>query len=176
METPESKTESAQNLTYVGFWKRTLAGIIDWMILAVITMPMLFLIYGTEEYLQHVNSGDNAFAGAADFFLTFVFPAAVVIILWVRFSATPGKMATRAKIVDARTGKPPSPGQCIGRYFAYFPSIIAIGLGFLWIAFDPRKQGWHDKLAGTVVVAPRHDVEEVRFESAKQKNSGDKAE
>jgi uncharacterized RDD family membrane protein YckC len=25
-------------------------------------------------------------------------------------------------------------------------------LGFLWIAFDKRKQGWHDKLAGTVVV------------------------
>jgi uncharacterized RDD family membrane protein YckC len=25
-------------------------------------------------------------------------------------------------------------------------------LGFLWIAFDRRKQGWHDKIAGTVVV------------------------
>ena len=25
-------------------------------------------------------------------------------------------------------------------------------LGFIWIAFDKRKQGWHDKIAGTVVI------------------------
>ncbi|MBT7879149.1 MAG: hypothetical protein HN738_13805, partial [Gammaproteobacteria bacterium] len=28
----------------------------------------------------------------------------------------------------------------------------ALGLGFIWIALDKRKQGWHDKLAGTVVI------------------------
>jgi uncharacterized RDD family membrane protein YckC len=27
-----------------------------------------------------------------------------------------------------------------------------VGLGFIWIAFDAEKQGWHDKIAGTVVV------------------------
>jgi uncharacterized RDD family membrane protein YckC len=40
----------------------------------------------------------------------------------------------------------------IGRFFAYFVSIFPACLGFLWIAFDRRKQGWHDKIAGTVVV------------------------
>jgi len=25
-------------------------------------------------------------------------------------------------------------------------------VGFLWIIWDPKKQGWHDKVAGTVVV------------------------
>jgi uncharacterized RDD family membrane protein YckC len=29
-------------------------------------------------------------------------------------------------------------------------------LGIIWVAFDPRKQGWHDKLAGTVVVRPKN--------------------
>jgi uncharacterized RDD family membrane protein YckC len=28
-------------------------------------------------------------------------------------------------------------------------------MGLLWVAFDPRKQGWHDKLAGTVVIRSR---------------------
>jgi uncharacterized RDD family membrane protein YckC len=42
----------------------------------------------------------------------------------------------------------------IGRYFAYYLSTILLGLGFLWIIWDPKKQGWHDKLAGTVVVRP----------------------
>ena len=33
-----------------------------------------------------------------------------------------------------------------------FVSAILIGLGYLLIAFDDRKQGLHDKIAGTVVV------------------------
>jgi uncharacterized RDD family membrane protein YckC len=40
----------------------------------------------------------------------------------------------------------------VGRYFAYFLSTIPLGLGLIWVAFDKRKQGWHDKLAGTVVI------------------------
>jgi uncharacterized RDD family membrane protein YckC len=47
----------------------------------------------------------------------------------------------------------------VGRYFAYFVSTIPFCLGFLWVAFDKRKQGWHDKLAHTVVVrAAREDA------------------
>jgi uncharacterized RDD family membrane protein YckC len=39
-------------------------------------------------------------------------------------------------------------------------------LGFVWVAFDPRKQGWHDKLAHTVVVRPRkRGTEPVRFDA-----------
>ncbi|RYY81863.1 MAG: RDD family protein, partial [Comamonadaceae bacterium] len=38
---------------------------------------------------------------------------------------------------------------------AYFVSAIPLCIGFLWVAWDPRKQGWHDKLAGTVVVRAR---------------------
>ena len=61
-------------------------------------------------------------------------------------------MVISAKIVDAQTGEKPSLGQFIGRYFAYYVSTIPFGLGLIWVAFDRRKQGWHDKLAGTVVI------------------------
>jgi uncharacterized RDD family membrane protein YckC len=45
----------------------------------------------------------------------------------------------------------------VGRYLGYFVSTIPFGLGLFWIGWDKRKQGWHDKLAGTVVIrAPRH--------------------
>ncbi len=47
---------------------------------------------------------------------------------------------------------PLSNGQAIGRYLAYYVSSIPLGLGLLWVAFDRRKQGWHDKLAGTFVI------------------------
>ena len=61
-----------------------------------------------------------------------------------------------ARLVDAKTGEPPSTSQCIGRYFAYFVSTIPLFLGLIWVAFDSRKQGWHDKLAGTVVVRKKN--------------------
>ena len=56
------------------------------------------------------------------------------------------------RIVDARRYSRPSAAKLVGRYFSYYLSLIPFGLGFLWIAFDARKQGWHDKLAWTAVI------------------------
>lgn len=82
----------------------------------------------------------------------------IILLFWVYRSATPGKMILRMKIVDAKTGGAPSKAQLIGRYFGYFLSTLPLGLGFLWIYYDKKKQGWHDKLAGTVVIVePRND-------------------
>ena len=75
-----------------------------------------------------------------------------VIAFWLYKQATPGKMVLSARVVDAKTGDALTLKQSIGRYLSYFVSIIPLGLGLLWVAFDPRKQGWHDKLAGTVVI------------------------
>ena len=37
------------------------------------------------------------------------------------------------------------------RWVGYLLSLTALGLGFLWIAFDERRRGWHDYLSGTWV-------------------------
>jgi uncharacterized RDD family membrane protein YckC len=84
-----------------------------------------------------------------------VLPPLAVIAFWIARQATPGKMVLRAKIVDAETGEPPSRMQAIGRYLGYYVSLFGLGLGFFWVGWDKRKQGWHDKLAGTVVIRPR---------------------
>ena len=134
---------------YVGFWVRVGATLIDSILLLVVTMPFLLAFYG----LAYLDS-DNI-EGPADFILSYVFPIVAVILFWYFKQATPGKMAVHAKIVDAKTGGAPSVGQCIGRYFAYILSAIPLCLGYIWVAFDPKKQAWHDKLAGTVVVRPK---------------------
>lgn len=76
-------------------------------------------------------------------------------IFWAEKQATPVKMAINSKILDAKTGDAASTGQLIGRYLAYYLSFIVLGLGFIWVAFDARNQGWHDKLSGTVVVCKK---------------------
>lgn len=140
----------SSELKYVGFWPRVGATLIDAIILIVITGPILTIYYG-ESYW----TSEDLVAGPLDFLLSYVFPAVAVIWFWVAKQATPGKMAVHAKIVDSNTGKAPSTSQFIGRYFAYILSALPLGLGLIWVAFDSRKQGWHDKLSNTVVVSPK---------------------
>ncbi len=136
-------------MKYAGFWIRTGATLIDCLIILLITTPLLISIYGWAYF----GAGKKGLlAGPADFLISWVLPAAAVIIFWKTKKATPGKMAFSLRIVDADSGEALSTGQSIGRYFAYLASFIPLGLGFIWIAFDRRKQGWHDKLAGTLVV------------------------
>lgn len=68
------------------------------------------------------------------------------------------------RVVDAETGKTLSVGQAVARYLCYIISMLPLCLGFIWVAFDRRKQGWHDKIAQTVVVrAKDRGPERVRF-------------
>lgn len=147
---------------YAGFWLRTGATIIDSILILLVTTPMLLTIYGLVYY---TDPTPVIIAGPADFLVSYVFPAIAVIVFWQRKQATPGKMLVAVKIVDATTGNPASTYQLIGRYFAYIISAIPLGLGYLWVVFDRRKQGWHDKLAGTMVIKKANTVPEpVNFE------------
>lgn len=137
-------------LEYVGFWARVGAALIDSVLLLAVITPVLYWFYGPSYFLE-----GNAVHGAVDVLLNWVLPAVAVIVFWVYRQATPGKMVIGARIVDADSAEPPSTGQLIGRYFAYYISIIPFCLGLFWVAFDARKQGWHDKLARTVVVRAR---------------------
>jgi uncharacterized RDD family membrane protein YckC len=143
----------AHNFAYAGFWMRLAAMLIDSVLLAMITTPLLLWIYGTEYYLSESEIGSFKLVhGPADVLISYVFPAIATVLFWRYRQATPGKMMLSLKIVDAPTGAPPSGKQAWIRWFGYIPSTLFLCLGFLWIAFDPRKQAWHDKLADTVVI------------------------
>lgn len=149
---PQSDLSSADSgeRIYVGFWARVGASLIDTVMVLLVTMPLLTAVYGRQYF-----SSTQMLLGPWDFLISYVMPAVAVILFWRYRSATPGKMAIGAKIVDAETGGEPSTGQLIGRYLGYFVSTIPLCLGLLWVAFDKRKQGWHDKMAGTVVIKGR---------------------
>ena len=149
-----------RELEYVGFWVRVIASLIDTVLMLLVVTPLLAVVYGPG----YLDMTIGAVPGTPDLLISWVLPALAVIAFWVARQATPGKMLFSARIVDARTGREPSAGQCIGRYLGYFLSSAVFCLGFLWVAIDRRKQGWHDKLAGTVVVRPtRRSVVPVVF-------------
>ena len=137
---------------YVGFWARVGAAIIDTILMLIICAPLVTYFYGPEYWM---GAYGMVIAGPADFLINWLLPAVAVILFWIYRQATPGKMAIGAKIVDAKTLGKPSTGQLIGRYLGYYVSILPLMLGIIWVGIDARKQGWHDKLAGTLVVRSR---------------------
>lgn len=158
------------DLEYVGFWARVGATLIDTLLVMAVTFPLLLTIYGWE-YFALAQGG--WFAGPAELLIRWALPAVAVVLFWLYRDATPGKMAISARVVDAETGHSMSLGQSVGRYLAYFVSILPLCLGLLWVAFDSRKQGWHDKLAGTVVIRPaQRGRQPVRFDGAREKDHG----
>ncbi|MDP1931434.1 MAG: RDD family protein [Gammaproteobacteria bacterium] len=147
------------NVEYAGFWIRVGSALIDTVLMMIIIVPAMTFLYGPAYWLE----GSQGALG--EILFNYFLPGIAAVLFWIYRSATPGKMALRLMIVDAATGGKPSVGQLIGRYLAYYVSILPLFLGLIWVGIDRRKQGWHDKLAGTVVVR-KIDKEPVRFENS----------
>jgi uncharacterized RDD family membrane protein YckC len=139
-----------------GFWRRAAAFGVDALWLFCTAGTLALALSGTPW----PSAGDGTgLAGAAAVLLNRVLPALVCIVGWGRFGATPGKCLLELRVVDARTGGRPGYMRAFIRYVGYFVSFLTLGLGFVWIVFDRRRQGLHDKLAGTRVIRVAADEE-----------------
>lgn len=142
---------------YAGFWLRVLASLIDG-VLMVIIMGLVDAVLGTRflSFEDSVWSNDDAAYTVA--------MCAAMVWCWHTWQATPGKMALRLKIIDARDGGKTPLVRLIVRVLGQYISLLAFGLGYLWVIWDPRKQSWHDKMAGTLVVrVPRDSSAEFKL-------------
>ena len=160
MSNPSAAPDEA--VVYVGFWPRVGATLID-TIVVVVLLEVLTRLLGLDvelagnadidaNSLQLLLNDPRIWGQLA---LSLLLPAVAVMWLWRRLRATPGKMAIGAEVVDARTLGPLSPMQSVIRYIGYLVSTLPLGLGLIWVGIDARKQGFHDKMAGTVVIRKR---------------------
>ncbi len=120
-------TPEALTLPRVGFKDRFLATCIDWLILAMICGPL----------------------GLMSYFML-LFPA-YFAAMWVWKQTTVGGTVLRLKVVRTDGRRLDWPTAVVRALGALFGSVAA-GLGYFWAGWDAEKQGWHDKIAGTVVV------------------------
>jgi uncharacterized RDD family membrane protein YckC len=131
-------------LRYGGFWVRTVAWIIDGIILAVIGAALSPLLGATFPVQSATGATGIQFLIDLVYFMGF----------WVWRAQTPGMSPFGMRVVRADNGENIDVGRAILRYVGLIISFVVLALGVIWVAFDGRKQGWHDKLAGTVVVRP----------------------
>jgi uncharacterized RDD family membrane protein YckC len=139
-----------EDFQYLGFWARVLASVLDniWISIVLVVLLLVLAQFGVIRFDMTQTTG-------LEYTLQILVPLVLIVSLWIKYASTPGKMAFGAKILDADTFQEVPPGRLVLRYVGYIVSFIPLGLGFLWVAFDRRKQGWHDKIARTVVVKER---------------------
>ena len=138
----------ASSGSYGGFWIRVVAYIIDFILLAIIggilSVP-LGLNYSDPNSL---NSGAARTSNGIDLVLSFLY----FTLLWSYMGASLGQRLLGLHVVDATSGQPITFGKAALRWLGLIISFFVCFIGVIWVAFDARKQGWMDKIAGTVVV------------------------
>ena len=130
---------------YAGFWQRAAAFVIDALLVTIVVVPAMVLGFGIRRV--SLDPAQHSWD-----LLAFLAIALAIVGFWRYCGATPGKIALGIRVVDAASGGPPSSLRLALRLIGYLVSAFPLYLGFLWIAVDRRKQGWHDKIAGTIVV------------------------
>jgi len=134
--------------TYGGFWIRVVAYIIDAIILGIIGGIISVPVGVNYSDLNSLNSGAARTSNGIDLVLSFLY----FTLLWSYMGGSLGQRVLGLRVVDAMTGQPISFGKAAIRWLGLFISFLVCLIGVIWVAFDARKQGWMDKIAGTVVV------------------------
>ncbi|MHB8137381.1 MAG: RDD family protein [Smithellaceae bacterium] len=147
---------------FAGFWRRFVAYMIDGFIIGVIFF--ILMIVAAVAYFAGVMTSDSQawmtqlssperMAAVTGWLWLFSILMNIFYFTYFHGSTgrTPGKMLMGLQVVSA-DGTPITFGIAFLRSVGYLVSSVVFCLGFIWIAFDQKKQGWHDKIAGTVVI------------------------
>jgi len=147
-------------LEYAGFWVRLGASLIDGIILGSIVWIIIHafaaqgLGYNMASFCR--SSGDVIFSysfisAPVIWSISWLIKIAYFAGFWKWRGQTPGKMVMGIKVIRTDSS-PVSWPHALLRYLGYMVSTMILFIGFIWIAFDGRKQGIHDKIADTYVV------------------------
>lgn len=132
---------------YAGFWRRFLAVFIDGILVGIVAGVLGGITGGSFMVSNggvHYSTGNSGLQTI----LTIVYEG---LLIAFRNGQTIGKLAMGIRVISAG-GQPVSVGMAFARAAMKIISGLVLLLGYLWMLWDPNKQTWHDKVAGTYVV------------------------
>ncbi|MFM9890406.1 MAG: RDD family protein [Rickettsiales bacterium] len=159
---------------YADLYARTLAAAIDlWILFVILQVPFRVLtskIYQgmDQEKLELLHDAPNGLAmldilieaHVIQFWLLnalvqIAMMGVIIVGTQAFFGTTPGKWLMGLRIVRYPSLEAPSRWRFVLRYLAYIPAAGAMMLGVIWVSFNKQRRGWHDYIAGTVVLNDR---------------------
>jgi len=149
-----------QTIQVIGFGRRLVASLIDMLVVGFLTFILvvaLSLAILLIDIFTAYKYPDREFpVDTMTLWLGLIVSVVYFVGYWAKSGQTFGKTVMGIRIVSA-DGTPLSWGKAFLRYIGYIVSGIVLSLGFLWLAFDSKRQGWHDKIAGTYVLMGDED-------------------
>lgn len=151
---------------YAGFVTRSIAFIIDLILIAVTQITILFLVrllldfFGLDQLARAIfepteTTNVSVFITITRWVIAFIgsgFLFAIYSIsMWLLADKTLGQALLGLRVLRT-DGRPLTLGPAVRRVLGYYISFLALFLGFLWVLVDDRRQGWHDKIADTIVI------------------------
>jgi uncharacterized RDD family membrane protein YckC len=144
--------EPTDTSPYAGFWVRVAASCIDGSIIGLLLLPLQLSSVMTAIDVSSGVFPSPSFVERYPFLASvlvgWLYEAVLESSIW---QATVGKKMCGLYVTD-EDGARLSFGRATGRYFAKFLSVFTAYIGFVLVAFTARKQGLHDKIAGTYVM------------------------
>jgi len=144
---------SPTTLPKAGFWIRMIAAIVDSVLVTVVEVA-LGLLLGLAT--AHLGGGPDGLGQRMITIVIWLFGTVLTVAYYVFFTGycgqTPGKMALRIKVIRTNGTEIGYGKAALREVLGKFVSAILLGIGYLMVAFDPQKQGLHDKIADTYVI------------------------
>lgn len=153
-QAPVEEAGPAPGVLFASAGSRLLAYIADGILLAVVYTGLWLLGGLLFMGASSASNGSGLLVGGGlVFFLALVLLGLLYFPwFWARGGQTPGMRALRIRVVRDRDGGPVTWGSAFLRLIGYWINGMVLYIGFIWIFVDKRKRGWHDLIAGTVVI------------------------
>jgi len=141
-----------KGMSFVGFWWRFLAMMIDGIILFIVTFGISMVLGMSAFQVLGVEQGAaGVVAVLMSWLVGFAFRLAYEVYFIGAYGATPGKRVCNMRVVRA-DGTPVGYPLALGRYFAKILSSITLFIGYILAAFDSEKRALHDRICDTRVI------------------------
>jgi uncharacterized RDD family membrane protein YckC len=155
-EAPAEPTGPAPGVEFAPHGSRLVAYILDGFIISVLALvllviPAVIMFAPMAEPGQGTDEPVRVMGFLLLMLLTLIFVMAYFPFFWVR-GQTPGMKPFGLWVVRDRDGARIGWGSAILRLIGLYIGGTVFYLGYVWILIDKRRRGWHDLIAGTVVV------------------------
>ncbi|MBS9530372.1 RDD family protein [Wolbachia endosymbiont of Rhagoletis cerasi] len=164
-------TEINVKVNYVGFARRIVAEVLDFLIFSPDFIYVVFMLLSDEDFVQEIEQLVTTISLVAYIAISTLVLTVFKILMITKLGGTPGKLLCGMHIKNANTFTNATLMQatirCISKgsiwiifrfllhlhYHGYtFLYLLIVLILFLFAVFDQRKQAFYDRFAKTVVI------------------------
>jgi uncharacterized RDD family membrane protein YckC len=152
-QAPEPEMGPAPGVRFASHGPRLIAYIIDSILIGVIVV-VATIVFGLVFAGAVASDSAGAVVGGTLLYVIVILAVSLAYFpwFWARGGQTPGMKMFRLRVVRDADGGQISGVSAVLRLFGFWVNSVVFYIGFIWIFVDKRRRGWHDLIAGTVVI------------------------